>query len=199
MIDKADKFSDKRKQLRRSKLAERDRLDGDERKKKSAAVQRHFFSLLEVDLAGTVMLYLNFRSEVETMPFLEILYRKNINIAVPLTVADPPHIVCFRLDDPDKQLRPGYCGILEPDISVTRKVDPAEIDIVVVPGSVFDLQGGRLGYGGGYYDRFLANKAPQALRVALAFEMQIVERVPVMEHDERMHYIVTESRVLKID
>lgn len=198
MKQKSCGFDDERKTLRRRKLEERDGLDADIREQKSLCIRNNFLSIAEVALARTIMLYLNFRSEVETLPLWEILYKKNIKVIVPLTVLEPPHLVAYQIDDPQQELQPGYCGILEPRKSIARIFDPAAIDIVVVPGAVFDAAGGRLGYGGGYYDRFLAQQAPQALRVALAFDMQIVERVPIMEHDERMHYLVTENRNRKI-
>lgn len=73
------------------------------------------------------------------------------------------------------------------------ELEPASIDVVIIPGSVFDRQGGRLGYGGGYYDRFLAQAAPQALRVALAYELQLVDAIKLQPHDQLMDWLVTEK------
>jgi 5-formyltetrahydrofolate cyclo-ligase len=74
-------------------------------------------------------------------------------------------------------------------------VDPASIDTVLIPGSVFDVTGGRLGYGGGFYDRFLSNSAPQATRIGLAFSRQLVDRVPMEPHDQYMDFLVTEEQI----
>ena len=88
-------------------------------------------------------------------------------------------------------LRPGKMRIPEPQNGQAH--DPMEIDIVLVPGIAFDKKGGRIGYGGGYYDRFLAKT--KALKVALAFEMQLVEDVHALAHDQLMDMLITEERV----
>ena len=71
-----------------------------------------------------------------------------------------------------------------------------QVEVIVLPGSVFDEQGGRLGYGGGYYDRFIALQAPQAKRIGLAFEMQIEKQLPLQPHDQKLHLIITEKRII---
>jgi 5-formyltetrahydrofolate cyclo-ligase len=68
-----------------------------------------------------------------------------------------------------------------------------------MPGSVFDLRGGRLGYGGGFYDRFLQTAAPQALRIGLAYDLQVVAAVPLQRHDQQLDYLVTETRTIRVD
>ena len=69
--------------------------------------------------------------------------------------------------------------------------------MVVVPGSVFDRRCGRYGYGGGYFDRFLSIEAPQALRIGLAFSLQVLPEIPLKTHDQRMDIIVTENEILR--
>jgi 5-formyltetrahydrofolate cyclo-ligase len=69
--------------------------------------------------------------------------------------------------------------------------------MVVVPGSVFDRRCGRYGYGGGYYDRFLSIEAPQALRIGLAFSLQVVPGIPLKTHDQKMDIIVMENEMLR--
>ena len=74
-------------------------------------------------------------------------------------------------------------------------MDPATIDTVLIPGSVFDPSGGRLGYGGGFYDRFLTEAAPRAIRLGVAFELQLVDQVPMEPHDQYMDILVTEQQI----
>ena len=107
---------------------------------------------------------------------------------------DAVHIENFKDD-----LVPGYCGILEPTAQrAAQHVFPSEkIDVVIIPGSVFDERGGRFGYGGGYYDRFL-EKIPKAIRIGLAFDFQIVKEVPLQSHDEILDYIVSEQRIVTV-
>ena len=80
---------------------------------------------------------------------------------------------------------------------IRDRVNPEHIDLLIVPGVAFDLQGNRLGYGGGYYDRFFERLRPGVPLVALAFELQIVRQVPVEPWDRRMDWLVTEKRVIQ--
>lgn len=93
------------------------------------------------------------------------------------------------------QLVDAAFGLREPDHELAPPADPRAADVIVVPGVAFDLEGGRLGMGGGYYDRFLA-EVP-APRVGLAFEMQLVDKLPMSAHDQRVDLIVTELRVIR--
>jgi 5-formyltetrahydrofolate cyclo-ligase len=92
---------------------------------------------------------------------------------------------------------PGYRGIPEPGAHCAL-IDIASIDWVLVPGVAFDRDGRRVGYGGGYYDRFLPLLRADARRVAGAFEMQLVERVPAGRHDVTIDAVVTEARSVSI-
>ncbi|HEY8899777.1 MAG TPA: 5-formyltetrahydrofolate cyclo-ligase [Chthoniobacterales bacterium] len=91
------------------------------------------------------------------------------------------------------ELVPGAFGAREPIADAATLAKPGEADVVLVPGLAFDRDGGRLGRGGGFYDRFLADPAVRARRVAVAFADQIVERVPTEAHDVHVDAIVTED------
>ncbi len=182
-----------RENLRQRILAARDALAPETRQGWSAAICRRLWEIPAVAAARTVMVYVSFRSEVETGSFIADCLARGVTVAVPRTEVKAKRLAIYRLSDPARDLKPGYCGIPEPDPAHTAPVDPATIEVVILPGSVFDWAGGRLGYGGGYYDRFLAGEAPQALRVGVAYTMQVVERVPVLAHDMRLHWLVTEN------
>ena len=184
--------------MRRRILAARESLAPSLRAEKSRLIRENLLQIDRVRQAKHVMLYVNFRSEVETFALFAAFHRQNILTSVPLTVVKDHRLTACLITDPDQDLRPGYCQIPEPDPRRAAPVDPSGIDVVLMPGAVFDLHGGRLGYGGGYYDRFLAQDAPQALRVGLAFAMQVVDRAPVLDHDVRLHYLVTEKEIRKI-
>jgi 5-formyltetrahydrofolate cyclo-ligase len=190
--------SDNRHTLRKRILGQRDILSRQERHENSTIIINNLWGIKSFSSAKNIMLYINFRSEVETMPLIEACRQKNIQITAPLTIVKPPRLIPYPISNPEKDLRPGYCDIPEPDSDRLTPWGPADIDVVLLPGSVFDLHGGRLGYGGGFYDRFLSQEAPQAIRIALAFEMQVVDKVPVQDHDIPVHYLVTEKRIQKI-
>ena len=118
---------------------------------------------------------------------------------VPVTLVREKRLLPVAIRDLEKDLVPGYCSIPEPrmEIRKDRTVAASEIETIIVPGSVFDERGGRLGYGGGYYDRFMAHEAPQARRIGLAFDLQVIDRLSLQSHDELLDLVVTEKRIIQ--
>lgn len=184
------------KELRQQILAARDDLPAGEIAAKSAAITEQLFRLEIFRDCRSVMFYAGFRSEVQTVGAMARCLEQGVRLALPLTLLASRGLQPRAVSDLALDLRPGFCGIAEPDPSRTIAMDPGEIEAVIVPGSAFDLRGGRLGYGGGFYDRFLAREAPQALRIGLAFALQVVAgELPLAEHDQRLDYLVTEEQV----
>jgi 5-formyltetrahydrofolate cyclo-ligase len=188
--------ADTRQKMRKQVLAKRDLLAVHDRQEKSAAIIERILRMPAMDNWKTLFIYVNFRSEVETLPLIRRCLESGQRVAVPLVDVGQSTMIALQVTDPEQDLHPGYYGIPEPDPEKTVLVAGKEIDAVVLPGSVFDLEGGRLGYGGGYYDRFLVNDAPQACRIGLAFELQVVEAVPLEPHDQRLDYLITEKRTI---
>jgi 5-formyltetrahydrofolate cyclo-ligase len=187
-----------RQRMRKQVLAKRDLLGIRDRHEKSAAITERNLSMPGMDSWETLFVYVNFRSEVETLQLIQRCLEKDKRVVVPLVDSVQSTMIALQVTDLEEDLQPGYFEIPEPDPAKTSRVDGKEIDVVVLPGSVFDIEGGRLGYGGGYYDRFLVNDAPQACRIGLAFELQIVPAVPLEPHDQRLDYLVTEKRTITI-
>ncbi len=187
-----------RKSLRKKILALRDSLPFKERQRRSLLIADKLWRIKKFTDTKVLFIYANFRSEVETLPLIQQCLDAGMLVTVPLTDPEYSQLSAYPITNPDLDLRPGYCGISEPIGEGKSPVSPREIETVILPGSVFDERGGRLGYGGGYYDRFLARSAPQALRIGLAFEQQVVKQVPLLPHDERLHLIVTEKRIVYI-
>jgi len=186
-----------RQQLRKNVLAARNAMERAERSAKSRAVIERLWQLTAFANANLPFIYVHFRSEVETIGLIRQCLARGKQVAVPRTVTATKRLDSYLITNPCHDLRAGYCGIPEPDPDrLLPLVEPTSIDVVVLPGSVFDARGGRLGYGGGYYDRFLAEAAPQALRIGLAYEMQLVATVPLEPHDQLLDYLVTEDRLI---
>jgi 5-formyltetrahydrofolate cyclo-ligase len=190
-------MAEERTALRANILAARNRLPAEERQQKSRTITERLLALPEFSASLNVFAYVSFRSEVETVELIARCLQKGAAVSVPLTLPAEHRLLAYRITDPSRNLAPGYCGIPEP-LTTLPLVDPASIELVVVPGSVFDVHGGRLGYGGGYYDRFLQTAAPQALRIGLAFDLQVVAAVPLESHDQQLDYLITESRTIHI-
>jgi 5-formyltetrahydrofolate cyclo-ligase len=185
-----------KEEVRRDALARRDRLTAAERARLGVAARRRFLRLATVRRARTLFCFVSFRTEVDTLPILRWALRRGLVTAVP-QVLGPRRMAAVRITDLS-DLRPGHWDILEPRPGLPL-VEPGSIDVAVLPGAAFDAQGGRVGYGGGFYDTFLRGLGPDATRVALAFDDQIVGCVPCEPHDLPAHLIVTERRVLRCD
>lgn len=182
--------ADDRGSLRRRARRIRDGIPAPERARLSAQVCDRARRLLAGTGADTVMVYVSFRSEVETAALIAELCRTH-------RVAAPRVAAAGRMDAMllgDRPLVRSRLGIMEPPATAAL-VEPAAIDAVLVPGLSFDADGYRLGYGGGYYDRFLARCA-RALRIGLAFEAQMVESVRPHARDQPLDHVVTERRTI---
>ncbi len=147
------------------------------------------------------MWYLHCRFEVQTRESVTKQLAQDKRIVVPYCTEDnhgQKILGLWRLTGLN-ELEPGMWGILEPPRSrwqeAGKSVDVEELDLIMVPGVVFDRQGGRLGNGAGYYDRLLAAARPDAHLVGVCFESQLTEKVPMAPHDVVMNKVVTESAV----
>ena len=181
----------------RQTVAERKKTFADTRET-SSKVLDNLLTLQNFKNASMIMTYVDFGKEVRTVPLINE-WIKSKQIIVPYI--DKGEIQLFWLKN-IKELAPGVRGILEPKIELRnlsdRKVKPAEIDLVLVPGIAFDRNGGRVGRGKGYYDRFLDKLSPTTLKIALAFDFQLFHEVPMDVHDVRLNAIVTESQVYHV-
>ena len=184
--------------LRRTMLALRGDQSSAKRAEWSAQIQARLCGLPQVQQSHAFFVYCGYRSEVATDALLALLLAQGHVVTVPLTDAATSTMQAVRIASPATELIPRYKGILEPDPSLlpARLYSPTNIDVALIPGVVFDRRGFRLGYGGGYYDRFLSGAAPQALRIGLAYSLQVVERLQEMGHDIPMDMLVTENEVL---
>lgn len=183
-------------QLRDLCLARRATLTAAERGRMSAAIAGHAGAMPAFRDSPTVMLYMALPQEVQTAAILAEGRRQGKRVAVP--VVKPYGLVAAELPAGELRFQPGPFGIPEPAVG-TAVLSPEDINCVLVPGIAFDRRGARLGFGKGYYDRFLC-RLPAATHVCgLAFSLQIVDHVPDMPHDVRMQSLVTEQGVLICD
>jgi len=187
--------SDKKK-LRKEVLAARDSMPPELRREASMAAGELLAAFEPFREARTVMFFVSFRSEIDTGEMIRGALGEGKRVAVSVSQTSDCSLLPCELLDFDNDLAPGAYGIPEPKPECIRPVDPAEIDIVLFPGVAFDRSGGRIGYGGGYYDRFIQRLRPGVPLVALAFHSQVIESVPMAEHDRPVDYIVTEKEII---
>ena len=170
----------------------RDRIPDKLRKEKSTLIGQKVLSWVKNTPAKTLHLFLSFGTEPDTHPLVSALLEKKFVLVVPVIRKSGLVLTPY---EKGTSLRPGPFGILEP--AVVHPVAPEEVDLFFLPGLGFDRHGGRIGYGKGYYDRLLRKTA--APRIALAFQEQIVDRVPLSETDILVDTILTDKEIIHCD
>ncbi|SFJ72903.1 5-formyltetrahydrofolate cyclo-ligase [Thermoflavimicrobium dichotomicum] len=143
--------------------------------------------------ADMILFYMAFRNEVNVGLAMEEAWKTGKKVVLPRVNPKERTMSCYQVES-FAELKPGSYGILEPPADPEKEVHPAELSLVVVPGVAFDHQGYRLGYGGGYYDRFFS-QYPSCLRVGVAYPEQIVETVYPESHDQPLNYLVTSQGI----
>lgn len=186
----------RRARLRRQVLEQRLALPAHRVAELSERVRAHLLSHPAWRASRAVLAYASFRQEVDTLPLLAAALSQRKELILPRVDRRRKRLDLLRVSDPGADLQPGYQGIPEPDPARCPPVDAGRIDLVLVPGVVFDRRGFRLGYGGGYYDRLLAS-LPGAVRVGLAFSLQVVDEIPALAHDLPVDILVTEEGALQ--
>jgi len=183
-------------QLRIDTLKERDALTAQQITEYSQMICDRLLALQEIQASNTIFAYVSFRSEVSTFTLIKSLMESGKTVTVPITYVKKKRLDAIEIKDMKTDLIPGYCDIPEPtpQLCKTRVVDPKEINTILLPGSVFDKRGGRFGYGGGFYDRFVS-AIPQATRIGLAYDVQVADQLALQAHDELLDYVVTPSTV----
>ncbi len=149
--------------------------------------------------AVNIMAYVAFRNEVETLPLIEHCLSTGKRVVVPVCIKETRRLLLSELKDPKKELGSGTYNVPEPLREYLRPFPREELDIVLVPGVAFDRLGFRLGYGGGYYDRFfdeLKKLREDIPSVGLAYGCQIIHRVPVEPTDWPVDFIITEGEFI---
>ncbi len=180
--------------LRRRMLGRRDVMDPWTHTALSRAIVRDIVETSVYRRSNTVMAYASFGSELQTDEFVRHVLDQGKILLLPKVNRQRGLLEIYRVRDPVQDLRVGTWGIHEPRPDRCARMEPHIIDFVLVPGLAFDRRGARLGYGGGFYDKLLADGlSPGAWLVAGAFETQMVEKVPLDEHDVQMDVVVTEN------
>jgi 5-formyltetrahydrofolate cyclo-ligase len=187
-----DRLKRAKRALRREVLARRDALPERDRAAASLAIADRVAGLHEARDAGSAMVFWTFGSEVDTVPLIDRWLDEGKIMALPRIEGSDLVPVAYVIGAPTSATS---FGAMEPVGG--RVLDPAELDLVIVPGVAFDRSGNRVGYGAGYYDRFLRRTRPGVSAIAVAFAVQVVPDVPSGRTDRRVDAIVTEDEVIR--
>ncbi|WP_342564523.1 5-formyltetrahydrofolate cyclo-ligase [Paenibacillus sp. FSL R7-0345] len=203
MTGQSARPADWKRELRAAAAAARSILPEDQRVRLSSLVCRHAAERLAGEDVKTLLAYVPFRSELDSRPLIDGAWAAGCTVLLP-RVIQATGMMSLHPVNSWKELAPGAYGILEPAAaSADSEGRLPRPDIIFVPGLAFDRRGGRLGYGRGYYDRLRARLDAEAplqgrdpLWIGLAFGRQIVEEVPMDDHDAYMDMVITEDGVM---
>ncbi|MFA5974843.1 MAG: 5-formyltetrahydrofolate cyclo-ligase [Elusimicrobiota bacterium] len=184
-------------EIRARYIEKRNQLAPAVREQESAQIRECILQHPAWKEAGTLLLYVSCGSEVATHRLITEALEQKKRVIVPLISSDKNETLVSELYR-FSELFPGpFKKVLEPGPAFRKLVDPSEVELALVPGVVFDKRGGRIGFGGGYFDRLLP-KMPQAPRWGLAFSIQIYPApLPKEAHDMRMHVLITEQGLME--
>ncbi|MDY0236070.1 MAG: 5-formyltetrahydrofolate cyclo-ligase [Gudongella sp.] len=178
--------------LRKKILSERAQIPLLTRQNYSERINKLIKSTSYYKNSKTIMCFLSFSHEVDTHNFIKEAITEGKRIIVPVSIHEPRELIPSELRDFD-ELEIGYYNILTPKKQFIRPIAKEEIELIIVPGVVFDSHGFRVGYGGGYYDRFLLDVSKTVPKISIGFGMQIIEQVPRESFDIPVDMIITEK------
>lgn len=173
----------KKKKLREEILQKLHSITKDEKERKVELLKKKLFSLKEFKNAKCVMFYVSKHYEVNTHEMIDESIAMGKKVVVPITLKEEKTLKLSELRDREKELIKSHYGIHQPGEKHIRPVSSESVDLMVIPGIAFDRSGHRLGHGGGYYDRFLEKAPPTIFTVGLAFDFQVMDKLPTHATD----------------
>lgn len=194
-----DNISNKKKQIRKDILEVRRSMDIDKKDTYDTLIEKSFFESSFYKEAKNIFIYISYDSEINTKRIINRAINERKNIYVPRTEFDTKLMNAVKINDFSNLVESRY-GILEPK-KEEPFIDPNELDLIVVPGVAFDKNGGRIGYGAGYYDRYFKrineeNKS-RIIKLALIYDFQLIDEVPTDEEDVLIDAVLTEKQFIK--
>lgn len=186
-------------EIRKSILNLRNNLDKSEVINKSTIIRNKLISLEEFKNSKTVFIYMDFKNEVRTREIIDILFKENKAVVIPWTDTAKTEIIPVEIKDLENDLVRNSFGYLEPKKENLKEVKVEDLDLIIVPGVVFDKKLNRIGFGKGYYDRILKRKRSDTLAIAIAYEFQVLDHIPHQAHDVKMDAIITEASIYRKD
>ena len=181
-------------EMRKAFLKKRSQLSKEEQIEKSNIIFEKLISTEEYKNAKTIFTFIDMGSEVKTVPFIEKAWADGKNVAVPIAKKD--RVMYFVPLKSFDGLTRTKLGVMEPDEPIENQVFPDENTMFIVPGSMFDVNLNRCGYGGGYYDTYITEKNVKNT-IGICYDFQLVDEIPTEEFDRKLSRIITEKRDIK--
>lgn len=192
-------FKIEKDQVRKQYLAIRNKLGKNEVIDLSERICKKLCQLDIILNANNIMCYVSFGNEVHTHELIKKWLTEGKQVSVPCVVNDEKHANCMhavKINSFDELKVSGKYGILEPPLLDCNILNPDMIDVVIVPGCAFDINKNRMGFGAGYYDRYMGNVSSNCKKVGICFDFQVIDKIPVDEYDVPLDMLVTEKRII---
>ncbi|MTK13677.1 MAG: 5-formyltetrahydrofolate cyclo-ligase [Clostridiaceae bacterium] len=179
-----------KKDIRRIIKDKRSSITAEEREKLNQTIYEKAINSEYYKNAKTIFIFISFKDEVDTLGIIKKSLEDGKIVCVPKVISKQEGMVAIRINNFEDMAVSSY-GILEPK-DTTNIIKENLVDLTFVPGLAFDKKGGRIGYGGGFYDRFLKDMRKDAKKIGLAYSFQIIDEVPMEEHDLFIDGIITD-------
>lgn len=191
-------ITDEKKALRKKILAERKELTPDFIMNTSRRILEKVSVLECYRAANTIMVYVSYNDEIYTHDFINQMIAEGKKVVTPTCRKDHTMALCVTRRFPEDFYQTKM-GILEIPEDRAELVDESELDLIITPGLAFTLEGKRLGYGGGYYDRLFEKLPERCLKVCPVFDSFIVKDIPTEETDLPVDIIISESKTIFVN
>ncbi|MDU2121445.1 MAG: 5-formyltetrahydrofolate cyclo-ligase [Clostridium celatum] len=185
-----------KKKVREEIVKKRNNLSSEIKKEYDELI---FKQLIESNIykkAKKIFTYVSFGSEIDTIKFINHALNDNKKIYIPKTDKSKKEMVAIRINSLDN-MNVDKWGILEPKVVDKNKIEK-NFDLILIPGLAFDRNGNRIGYGGGYYDKYLSQIKETSNKIVLAYDFQIVNNIENEPHDIKTNYIITNNDFIKV-
>ena len=182
-----------KKSLRKLYIDERKNLSDKYKAESGKEIEKKFLSTEEYKNSSKIFIYINMKNEAPTVGIIKQALKDGKKVAVPVTLTNREMFFVY-IDGLDNLVKTKI-GVYDPKAERKDEALPDEQTLLAVPGVAFDIEGKRMGYGGGYHDTYI-EKYDVKNTVALAFDMQIKESIPTEKHDKAMKLIITEKSII---
>ncbi|MFD2618300.1 5-formyltetrahydrofolate cyclo-ligase [Terrilactibacillus laevilacticus] len=183
-----------KKQIREEVLHKLQNMDHEDFIQKNKQIYEHVLTFDLWQKSETIGITLSRGREIMTRPIIDKAWQLGKRIAVPKCYPEEKEMRFYFLDDYE-QLELSYFNLYEPKLSEVTQVQTDEIDIMIVPGVAYSPSGYRIGFGGGYYDRYL--KHYHGEKISLLLDEQKIDQVPIEEHDIPVNWLITPDQIMK--
>ena len=182
--------------LRKSMLKKRKNMELENISAFSDKIIGTIKTLAEFINCKNIMLYLSFNNEVDTYALAKWCLDNDKKVIVPYCINATREIIPFEISNLANDLTKSTFGIMEPKHDLLNKANIEDIDLIIVPGVVFDEHCNRIGFGAGYYDRFLPKRVKDTSTIGIAYDYQVINKIPTGDYDVPLDFIITEKRII---